>query len=579
MKGATGSTGPPRGAVRPAPGLLAALLDGSGEGIVLCDADGVVTLANAAAVRLMPGVEPGLPAPAPLGAVPSAPDGRTVIHGGRAIRIRAEAVGDGRLAWYLADLDAAPRTEFLLEAGRRLSASLNPRRCARAATELAADFLCDVAVVLLPATVRRRMEWVRAVSGRPGPEEGTLPVAEAAQVPGLTDALAGLRHGTSGQHAPGDTGQHAPGGTGQHAPGGTGQHVPGDTGQDPGGVPEWLLPEGFGPVGHLLVLPLPGNGVPAGAIVLARRPGRSPFDDDDERMARDLATRAGAAISAASLFREQSAINAILTGDLLPPELPEIAGMRLAGRLRASQQAGAIGGDFYDVYLPDTATDTAPDDGIVERPPLVILGDVCGKGARAAVLAGQVRHSLRTLLLLESRTDRLLELLNRSLLASPSPHSYVTMILAALRTAPGDHVLVDLAVAGHPPPLVLRRDGTVEEVAARGSILGVLKQISLWPATLDLAPGEVCLLYSDGITEAFGGPGGREMFGEERLKAALATCAGMPVEALVERLEQLSTEWLGGGLGGGVGGAPGTGLGTGPQDDRALLAVRAGRPG
>ncbi|MFF4129315.1 SpoIIE family protein phosphatase [Microbispora rosea] len=521
-----------RRAVRPAPDLLAALLEGSGEGIVVCDADGVVTLANAAAVRLVPGVEPGLPAPAPLDSVPPAPEGRIVTHGGRAIRIRTEAVGDCRLAWYLTDLNAAPRTEFLLEAGRRLSASLNPRRCARAATELAADFLCDAAIVLLPATARRRIEWVRAVSGRYGPEEGTLPAVTAAEVPGLTDALAGLRHGAAGQ-------------------------------QDPGGAPDWLLPEGFGPAGHLLVLPLPGNGVPAGAIVLARRAGRSPFGDDDQRMARDLAVRAGAAISAASLFREQSTINAILTGDLLPPDMPEIEGMRLAGRLRASQQAGAIGGDFYDVYLPDTA----PDAGIVERPPLIILGDVCGKGARAAVLAGQVRHSLRTLLLLESRTDRLLELLNRSLLASPSPNSYVTMILAALRTAPGDHVLVDLAVAGHPPPLVLRGDGTVEEVAARGSLLGALKKITLRPVTLDLAPGEVCLLYSDGITEAFGGPTGREMFGEERLKEALATCVGMPVEALVERLEQLSTEWLGGGPGADPGGG---------RDDRALLAVRAG---
>ncbi|KAB8177781.1 PP2C family protein-serine/threonine phosphatase [Microbispora catharanthi] len=523
MKGAAGSADL-------VPDLVAALLEGSGEGIVLCDADGVVTLANAAAARLVPGVEPCLPAPAPLDSVPSAPEGRTVIHGGRAIRIRAKAVSGGRLAWYLTDLSAARRTEFLLEAGRRLSASLNPHRCARAATELGAEFLSDMAIVLLPPTSRRRMEWVRAVSGRYGPEEGALPAAAAAEVPGLTDALAGLRHGVAGQ-------------------------------QDPGGAPDWLLPEGFGPAGHLLVLPLPGNGVPAGAIALARRAGRPPFDDDDQMMARDLATRAGAAISAASLFREQSTINAILTGDLLPPELPEIEGMRVAGRLRASQQAGAIGGDFYDVYLPDAA----PDSGIVERPPLVILGDVCGKGARAAVLAGQVRHSLRTLLLLESRPDRLLELLNRSLLASPSPNSFVTMILAALRTAPGDHVLVDLAVAGHPAPLVLRRDGTVEEVAVRGSILGALKKISLWPVTLDLAPGEVCLLYSDGITEAFGGPSGREMFGEERLREALATCAGMPVEALVERLEQLSTEWLGGGPGGG-----------GQQDDRALLAVRAG---
>ncbi|MEV7807116.1 SpoIIE family protein phosphatase [Microbispora sp. NPDC088329] len=566
MKGATGSADPRHRAARPSLDLMAALLERAAEGVVLCDADGLVTMANPAAVRLVPQIEVGLPAPTPLvppatpGSVTpasvtpaSTAEGRSVTHDGRVIRVRVEEMGEGRAAWYLSEetprrtqktqrtetqrTEKTQRTEFLLEAAHRLSASLNPHRCARAATELGVAFLSDAAIVLLPPASRRRMEWVRAVSGRGGPDEGVLPAAAAAEVPGLTDALTGLHNGAGGR-------------------------------QDPGGTPDWLVPEGFGPVGHLVVLPLPGNGVPAGAIVLARRAGRPPFDDDDQVMARDLATRAGAAISAASLFREQSTINAILIGDLLPPELPEIEGMRLAGRLRASQQAGAIGGDFYDVYLPEAA----PETGIVERPPLIILGDVCGKGARAAVLAGQVRHSLRTLLLLESRPDRLLELLNRSLLASPSPNSYVTLVLAALRVAPGGHVLLDLAVAGHPPPLVLRRDGTVEEVDVRGSILGALKRISLWPVTLDLAPGEVCLLYSDGITEAFGGPRGREMFGEERLKEALASCAGMPADALVERLEQLSSEWLCGGLGDGLGGV----LGGGQRDDRALLAVRAG---
>ncbi|WP_169951739.1 SpoIIE family protein phosphatase [Microbispora sp. H11081] len=500
---------------------MAALLEHSREGVVVCDADGVVTLANPAAVRLAPRLEPGLPLPAPLDSVLSAPEARVVTHDGRQIQVRAEELGEGRIAWYLT-AETSRRTEFLLEAARRLAASLNPHRCARAAAELGTRFLCDAAVVFLPPASGRRIEWIRVVPGRSGPDEGAVPAAAAAEVPGLTDALAGLREDVAGR-------------------------------QDPGGTPDWLLPEGFGPVGHLLVLPLPGNSVSAGALVLARRAGRPSFDEDDQGMAYDLATRAGAAISAACLFRDQSTVNGILTGDLLPPDLPEIEGMRLAGRLRASQQAGAIGGDFYDVYLPES--------GPVERPPLVILGDVCGKGARAAVLAGQVRHSLRTLLLMESRPERLLELLNRSLLASPSPHSYVTLILAALRTAPGGHVQVDLAVAGHPPPLVLRRDGTVEEVAVRGSLLGALQKISLWPATVDLAPGETCLLYSDGITEAFGGPSGREMFGEERLRRALASCAVMPVDALVERLEQLSTDWLRGGQ----------------QDDRALLAVRAGR--
>ncbi|WP_327043469.1 SpoIIE family protein phosphatase [Microbispora sp. NBC_01189] len=526
MRGATGSA--TAGAARATPGDMAALLDGSDEGIVLCDAGGVVLLANAAAARLAPEIVPGRLIPPQLRPAPGAGP-PTVTYGGRVIRVRTEAVGDHR-ALYLSEAPSLPRrTEFLLEAARRLFASLHPRRCARAAVDLGAEFLCDVAVVVLPPATNRRVEWVRAVAGHAGPEEGVLPLATVLRVPGLTDALAGLTHGSGGR-------------------------------QDAGAVPDWLLPEGFGPAGDLLVFPLPGNSVPAGAMALVRRAGRPPFDEEALAMARDLASRAGAALSAATLFREQSAVNTILIDGLLPPELPDIEGMRLGGRLRSSQQAGAVGGDFYDVYLPETGAGHGIESGIVERPPLIILGDVCGKGARAAVLAGQVRQSLRALLLLESRPVRLLQLLNRSLLASPAPNSYVTLVLATLREAPGEHVLVDLAVAGHPAPLVLRRDGTVEEVPARGSLLGALKKTVVRPATVDLAPGEVCLLYSDGITEAFGGPTGREMFGEGRLKDALATCRGMPVDALVERLEQISSEWLAGG----------------EQDDRALLAVRAG---
>ncbi|WP_182883027.1 PP2C family protein-serine/threonine phosphatase [Microbispora sp. H10949] len=523
MRGATGSAN--AGAARATPGDMAALLDGSDEGIVLCDADGVVLLANAAAARLAPEIVPGRPVPPQLDQAGS----NTVTYGGRVIRVRTEAAGDHR-ALYLSEAPPLPRrAEFLLEAARRLFASLHPRRCARAAVDLGTEFLCDLAVVVLPPATNRRVEWIRAVAGHPGPEEGVMPLSTALRVPGLTDALAGLTHGSGGR-------------------------------QDAGAAPDWLLPEGFGPAGDLLVFPLPGNGVPAGAMALVRRAGRPPFDDEALAMVRDLASRAGAALSAASLFREQSAVNAILIDDLLPPDLPEVEGMRLAGRLRSSQQAGAVGGDFYDVYMSETGAGHDSGIGILERPPLIILGDVCGKGARAAVLAGQVRQSLRALLLLESRPVQLLELLNRSLLASPAPNSYVTLVLAALRVAPDEHVLVDLAVAGHPPPLVLRRDGTVEEAPARGSLLGALKKTVVRPATVDLAPGEVCLLYSDGITEAFGGPTRREMFGEERLKEALASCAGMPVDALVERLEQISSEWLAGGQ----------------QDDRALLAVRAG---
>ncbi|GGQ31272.1 PP2C family protein-serine/threonine phosphatase [Streptosporangium pseudovulgare] len=518
--------------------LLRAVVDACGEGVVLCDA-GQVVARNAAAARMLPAARPGTAAASAGEALsdPGHPEGesREVAVAGRRLLVRRESFGTRHRAWYLRDVTAEHarteallaerrRTGFLLEAGRRLASSLNPRRCARAAVELACPFLADAAMVVLPPAARRQAPWLRSVPGRPVMQEGVIGPAEVAQVPGLTEALAGF------------------------------PPVP-SRWLDPAQVPEWLLPEGFGVAAHLLVTPLPGNGVPAGALVLARGAGGEPFDEETETLVRVFASRAGAAISAAALYQEQGETNAILTGGLLPPRLPQPAGAELAGSLRAAQQTSLVGGDFYDVCLPGGEAAGGEAGGEA----LLVLGDVCGKGARAAVLAGQVRQSLRALLLLERRPGRLVALLNRCLLASAVPNSFVTLVLGSLAAAAGGGVRLELVVAGHPPPLVLRADGTVEEVASRGSMLGAMREVVLEPVTVELAPAEVCLFYSDGITEAFGGPSGREMYGGARLKTALAGCAGMPASAVVERLEQLSTEWLAGRV----------------QDDRALLAVRA----
>ncbi len=182
------------------------------------------------------------------------------------------------------------------------------------------------------------------------------------------------------------------------------------------------------------------------------------------------------------------------------------------------------------------------------------LGDVCGKGPRAAVLAGQVRHSLRALLLLERDPEQLMHLINKALLSSYAAFPR--------DTGAGGDPSGDGMIDGGPPDPLLRADGVVDEVDARGTLLGAIKSgaITLRTATVELAPGDL-LLYSDGITEAFGSPTSREMCGSARLKTALATCAGMPATAVVERLEQLSNDWLAGGV----------------FDDRALLAIRRSR--
>jgi serine phosphatase RsbU (regulator of sigma subunit) len=488
----------------PAPALLRAMLDGSSEAIVLCSAaDDTVMLVNAAARALMPGLEPGAPA---------------VLD--KTLTGERRQLDDDHYAWYMRDTSAfeaeRSRTAFLAEAGRRLSASLHHRRCLRTTAELAVSQLADAAIVVLPAR-KRHHEWMRLVSGGTV-EEGRLRQHLADQIPGLEEALGGF------------------------------PPIP-SRWLDASQVPPWLLGEEFGPIGALLVTPLPGNAEPAGALILARQGDAAAFSEEDELLARIFAARAGAAISAALLYRDQVDTTAVLQADLLPPELPQPDGIELVGSYQAAKDRLQVGGDFYDVYEPTgERTDT-----------VVVLGDVCGKGTEAAVLTGKVRQTLRALNLVEEDPAVLLRTLNQALLGAGRQHRFVTMVVGSLSRGDHGRVKIDLATGGHPVPLILRADGTVEEAPIKGTLIGVVPDITIRPGTVELAPGETCLLYSDGLPEARGGATGQEQWGEERLHAALASCRGMPGSAVVERLRQLVSDWVHGGV----------------RDDIAMLAVRA----
>jgi serine phosphatase RsbU (regulator of sigma subunit) len=351
-------------------------------------------------------------------------------------------------------------------------------------------------------------------------EEGTLPEHLIGDVPGLVEALAGF------------------------------PPIP-SRWLDAGQAPDWLLPAGFGPIGALLVTPLPGNAEPAGALVLARHGPDATFSPEDEMLARIFAARAGAALSAAALYRDQVDTTAVLQAGLLPPELDQPDGIELAGSYQAAHDALRIGGDFYDVFGP---TEASPDT-------VIALGDVCGTGPEAAVLTGKVRQTLRALRLVDAAPADMLRVLNQALLhgAPARQHRFVTLVVGSVRRADHGRVRLTLATGGHPPPLVLRNDGTVEEVPVTGTLIGAVARTEVRPADVELAAGELCLLYSDGLTEARGGPAGAEQWGEARLQTALSTCHGMPATATVERLRQLVSDWMRGGV----------------RDDIAMLAVRA----
>lgn len=447
-------------------------------------------------------------------------------HGRWSLEAYATLGLDGEVVWWLVDdtdrrlaekalRSAQERTAFLAEASSRLLASLNAERCMEVAVELAAEFLADAAVLVGPASGRRHPVAV-GTGGRVTRRTVRL---DPAMVPGLAEALQGF------------------------------PPVP-SRWIDPAALPGWAVPDGFaGPLGSVVVTPLPGHGVPAGALILLRRSDHAAFDSSEEIFARVFAARAGAALSAARLYQEQSGVTATLMAELLPPVLRQVHGVEFAGGYRASEDTERIGGDFYDVH-------PGADAG---RQTLAVLGDVSGKGLDAAVLTGKIRNTLQALLPLADDHQNLLELLNGALLNSRHTR-FATLVLASVRRE-GGLTNLRLTCAGHPTPLIVRQDGTVEEAPTLGTLIGALPEIRSTTAEVILRPGETCLLFTDGVTEARGGPLGDVLFGEDRLRDALAGCAGMPAEAVVEHILMLVAGWLDGNR----------------HDDMAVMAITSPR--
>ncbi|MFJ4878924.1 SpoIIE family protein phosphatase [Streptomyces sp. NPDC088745] len=434
--------------------------------------------------------------------------------------------GSGVVWWFVDDTDQVlarralrlerERTAFLTQASNRLLSSLNLDRCMDATAQLAAEHLADAALVVAPAS-GHRLPAVECVRG--GSPVRSLQTADPHEVPGLGEALQGF------------------------------PPVP-SRWIDPAAAPGWVVPEGFGEVGSIVVTPLPGHGVPAGALILLRRTGGAgAFSEEEEVFARLFASRAGAAMSAARLYAEQSAITETLMRELLPPVLRQVAGMEFAGGYRPSQDTERVGGDFYDVHPAAVEGEAS----------LAVLGDVCGKGLDAAVLTGKIRNTLHALLPMADDHQRVIDLLNGALLNSHHARFATLVLASAVREQ--ERVRLRLSSAGHPAPLLVRVDGTVEETATSGTLVGAMPRVPTRTVEAVLEPGESCVLYTDGITEARGGPLGDAMFGEDRLKAALAECAGMPAEAVVERIQMLASQWVGGGR----------------HDDMAVLVISAPR--
>ncbi|MEZ5102023.1 MAG: SpoIIE family protein phosphatase [Thermoleophilia bacterium] len=281
-------------------------------------------------------------------------------------------------------------------------------------------------------------------------------------------------------------------------------------------------------------LPLESGGRVLGAVAFTYDEPR-PFDEDDRALLLLLADQCAQGLERARMFAHERETAVVLQRSMLPTRLPVSESVAVAARYVPAGPGLAVGGDWYDV-LELTGGALA-----------VCVGDVVGHGLPAAAVMGQLRNAGRAYALdglgpadVLGRLDGLLGRVGGGL---------ATCAYAVVDPATG---VLRVASAGHPPPLVVGADGAVRVVEdGRGLPLGVGLAGRYTETTIQLAPGDTLVLYTDGLVERRGESLDR---GLDRLTVA-ATRRSVRVEALVEALveELVAPE---------------------PDDDTAVLAVR-----
>ncbi|SCL24098.1 Serine phosphatase RsbU, regulator of sigma subunit [Micromonospora nigra] len=289
-------------------------------------------------------------------------------------------------------------------------------------------------------------------------------------------------------------------------------------------------------------VPLIARGQRLGTLAVGRHL-RHRHDPDEVAVLEDVARRAALAIENARIHAERRRVAQALQQSLLPPVLPVVEGIGLAAEYVPTGGDVDVGGDFYDVVpLSDGRW-------------LVVIGDVSGKGVQAAAVTGLVRDVIRVLVGDGKPLPEVLARLNGTLVERGSGR-YCTLALAAVGPGDGDQLDVELHLAGHDRPVLLRSGGGAATfVGTGGTALGLLDSIATPATALPLAPGDCLVFYTDGVTER---RRGRELFGTDRLRDAAAPLAGYPADVVAARLRAIAINFS---------------VET-PRDDIAILVLR-----
>ncbi|MCL4305317.1 SpoIIE family protein phosphatase [bacterium] len=276
-----------------------------------------------------------------------------------------------------------------------------------------------------------------------------------------------------------------------------------------------------------VVLPLMTQQRLAGFLALGYKTDREDYAPEEISILTNLAPQVALASENLRLLEEnvekrrleeQMQMARRIQEGFLPQVLPDTIGLEIATHNRFSLD---VAGDYFDVMsLPDGQT-------------LVAIADVSGKGAGAALLMANLQASLRTTVEVGIPLTKSIAQVNNLIFRNTPPEQYITFV--AVRFDPRENELC-FVNAGHNPPLLVRADGKVEELPPTGLILGAIPDVQYEKMHVAFNPGDLLVLYTDGVSEAMNDA--EEEYGDRRIRELAAKLRHETVARIIDEIEQ-----------------------------------------
>jgi serine phosphatase RsbU (regulator of sigma subunit)/pSer/pThr/pTyr-binding forkhead associated (FHA) protein len=300
-----------------------------------------------------------------------------------------------------------------------------------------------------------------------------------------------------------------------------------------------------------MCVPLWNNKQVIGLVYVDTQGATKRFSKDDLEALTLVANVAAVKIDNVRLFQQEQRMKEIerelraaarIQQRLLPAEPPPLPGYEVCGH---NKPCFEVGGDYFDHLLRDEGTLA------------VALGDVSGKGMGAALLMASIQASFHAHAGTDATVEQLVTQLNRAVCRSSEAEKFSTFFYGEVELATGS---LRYCNAGHNPPLLVRASsGDVELLTGGGMILGFLPDVEYTTREVRLEPGDLLVVYSDGVTESVNLSD--EEFGEQRLIDVVRSCTGVPLADVRRRIDEAAAAFVGE---------------ADPFDDSTLLLLRRG---